>query len=609
MKRLLASITICLFFLSHRLPGQTVSEEYVKVVLLQKIAENLKWPLSEEIDSYQFHFISANENLIDPANALSQTFTVHGKPIAVTFGDGRDIPNNTHLIYIEGGNPNKVKTTYESIRDKAILLVSNEYTNSNGTMINFFVTKNKKVRFSINRKNILAQGIEIDPEILLLIGNDLDVVQLYKETQDSLNLREDQYGVLAYEYDSLQKAIGVLAYEYDSLQKAIKEFKVLVETQARQFRSQQIAINSQQNAIKKYQSTVSNLEDEITLKQQALSDILPSLKDKEKALKTLENEMDVRNQFLDKQAKIINETREKIKSGEAKLDELSAKLGIQQNALLILLIFIALMIVIVALIFMSYKNKKKSNYKLENLNAEIQKSNHSLSVLNEEKDRIIRILAHDLKNPVSNIISCIELVNEEKHSKQTTELLRFVEQSSFKMKQMITNILSVETAKKNLSNLELTLVNFSAAIDESIAHFEKQAEKKNIQLIKGIPLDIWIKVNPTHLSQIIDNLLSNAIKFSDHKKNIYIELFSKNKTATLKVQDEGPGLTEEDKTKLFEEFEELSAKPTGGENSTGLGLFIVKKFAEAMNGIISCESQLGEGASFFVSFPVVQKME
>jgi signal transduction histidine kinase len=69
------------------------------------------------------------------------------------------------------------------------------------------------------------------------------------------------------------------------------------------------------------------------------------------------------------------------------------------------------------------------------------------------------------------------------------------------------------------------------------------------------------------------------------------------------VQDEGPGLSAEDQKKLFGKFARLSAKPTGGEHSTGLGLSIVKKMVEAMNGKVWCESELGSGATFIVQFP------
>jgi signal transduction histidine kinase len=107
--------------------------------------------------------------------------------------------------------------------------------------------------------------------------------------------------------------------------------------------------------------------------------------------------------------------------------------------------------------------------------------------------------------------------------------------------------------------------------------------------------------NTTH--QVLDNLISNAVKYSPLGKNIMIRLLQNETYIRCEIQDEGPGLSEADKKKLFGKFNRLTARPTAGEHSTGLGLFIVKKLLEAMGGRVWCESELGHGATFIVEFP------
>jgi signal transduction histidine kinase len=104
---------------------------------------------------------------------------------------------------------------------------------------------------------------------------------------------------------------------------------------------------------------------------------------------------------------------------------------------------------------------------------------------------------------------------------------------------------------------------------------------------------------------VLDNIVSNAVKYSPHDKQVWVRLKEDkaNKKVRVEVQDEGPGFSEEDKKKLFGKFARLSAKPTGGEHSTGLGLSIVKRLAEAMGANIWCESTLGKGAMFVIEFP------
>jgi signal transduction histidine kinase len=113
------------------------------------------------------------------------------------------------------------------------------------------------------------------------------------------------------------------------------------------------------------------------------------------------------------------------------------------------------------------------------------------------------------------------------------------------------------------------------------------------------------KVDKNVYRNIIENLLSNALKYSPEGKEIkLIVRFDEEKVITS-VKDEGPGLSEEDMKRVFGKYQRLSAQPTGGEESIGLGLSLVKKFTEAMNGEVWCESVEGSGAEFFVSFQKV----
>ena len=102
---------------------------------------------------------------------------------------------------------------------------------------------------------------------------------------------------------------------------------------------------------------------------------------------------------------------------------------------------------------------------------------------------------------------------------------------------------------------------------------------------------------------MLDNQVSNAVKYSPPGRNIFVRLNKSAEAVGCEVQDEGPGLGAENQKNLFGKFARLSAKPTGGEHTTGLGLSIVKKMVEAMNGHVWWESESGRGATFMVQFP------
>jgi two-component system sensor histidine kinase/response regulator len=105
------------------------------------------------------------------------------------------------------------------------------------------------------------------------------------------------------------------------------------------------------------------------------------------------------------------------------------------------------------------------------------------------------------------------------------------------------------------------------------------------------------------LNQIFDNLVSNALKFSPQGKKVSISVRSVNQHVECVIHDEGPGFTAEDKMRMFRRYGRLSARPTGGEPSTGLGLSIVRKLVQAIDGELACESEPGKGATFTIRLP------
>jgi signal transduction histidine kinase len=116
-----------------------------------------------------------------------------------------------------------------------------------------------------------------------------------------------------------------------------------------------------------------------------------------------------------------------------------------------------------------------------------------------------------------------------------------------------------------------------------------------------------IKADEVATLQILDNLVSNALKYSQPTTVVEVTAAQENGWAIVMVKDQGPGLSEADQKMLFRKFTRLTAKPTHGESSNGLGLSIVKRLAEGMGGSIECRSVLGQGATFRLKLPRWEK--
>jgi len=248
---------------------------------------------------------------------------------------------------------------------------------------------------------------------------------------------------------------------------------------------------------------------------------------------------------------------------------------------------------------------------------ELKHARERLREMNEEKNEFMGIAAHDLRNPLGAITGYAEILIEEMESLQPSvpepgtrvvreagECAGRIRETSRRMAEMVQNLLDVNRIERGEMQLNLAPLDLSQTVAAVLETQRPRAVAKQQTLHwQNEAGAVSVLADATVLMQVIENLVSNAVKYSPAGKNIFVRLRRLQEGTLCEVQDEGPGLSAEDQKKLFGKFARLSSKPTGGENSTGLGLSIVKKMVEAMNGRVWCESELGRGATFIVEFP------
>lgn len=287
------------------------------------------------------------------------------------------------------------------------------------------------------------------------------------------------------------------------------------------------------------------------------------------------------------------------------------RVSIQQQYLLYTAI---LFFALILLILVGYIIKQRDNKKLQlqydeiaRQKGEIESINKSLVELNEEKNNLIGIVAHDLKSPlnqISGMLEIIKLTTKDQPSEQQVYTAS-IEQSTNRLKKMITKILDVSAIESKTLNISLETINVQELLNDIINRFAEMAAKKNITMVRQFASNTPALVSDVgYLSEVLENLLSNAVKYSPIGKEITVKLSNTPKHVRIEFIDQGQGISEKDMKNLFGKYQKLSAKPTAGEDSTGLGLSIVKKYVEALNGKVWCESEEGKGANFVVEFPV-----
>ena len=242
---------------------------------------------------------------------------------------------------------------------------------------------------------------------------------------------------------------------------------------------------------------------------------------------------------------------------------------------------------------------------IENQNELLSKRNNELLELDEEKNNFINILSHDLRAPINNIIALAGLLEmDDNLTESQIGSIKHIGSESRRLNKMITRILDVERIESKSTD-DFREINLTEVLQRVLANYEQQALSKKITIALDTEGDHTVMGLEQYLFHVFENLLSNAIKFSPLGEAIWIRVTSSNGYHLVNFTDGGPGMTEEDQKKMFKKFQRLSAKPTAGERSTGLGLSIVAKYTELLNGELSWESAPDEGTTFTVKLKVV----
>lgn len=251
-------------------------------------------------------------------------------------------------------------------------------------------------------------------------------------------------------------------------------------------------------------------------------------------------------------------------------------------------------------------------YDLSTKNIELEAALEQVQKLNAEKNEILGIVSHDLKNPISVILGMTELMKPDAAFtlplSDYQQFAQHLHRTALHMLQLVKALLDDYWLESGVIELSLVAVNLNVLVNFLVENYRQLSAEKKITLYVEASSEYTVLGDERRLNQVLDNLLSNALKYSPLGAQVFVRMREYDSAVRIEIQDQGPGLTEDDKTKLFGKFARLSAQPTGGEHSTGLGLSIVKKMVEAMKGKVWCESEFGQGATFIVELPMVKEV-
>ncbi|MES2874305.1 MAG: HAMP domain-containing sensor histidine kinase [Bacteroidota bacterium] len=239
----------------------------------------------------------------------------------------------------------------------------------------------------------------------------------------------------------------------------------------------------------------------------------------------------------------------------------------------------------------------------KNIEMELQEANKKLETINQEKDRMMKVLAHDLKSPIEGICVLTSIMLEDmKHPPATSEMLQLIHDSCSYSTAMIRDLIEA-TLNNHPETIQKKRVDLQLLVKQCVKLLNFKAEEKCQKLCLKEEEKIIAFADPEKISRVMYNLISNAIKFSPPGATVGIEVSEHKKIVRLSVKDQGIGIPEVLKNKIFDMFSEAKRFGTANETPFGLGLSICKKIVESHDGKIWFDSSEGEGSHFHVDLP------
>ncbi len=588
--------------------AQGLNKEKITASYLYNFAKNIEWPNQAAMTSFDIAVYGASSPaLMAELGVLRDRVKLGNLPITVNQVNRVASLANYHLVYVEQVSVKTLADIYDVLDGKPVLLVTDSYANKQLVMINLITTENDRLKFEVNKSNIINHGLTPLPELILNGGTEIDVAKLYREGQASLVAlqkqlrgREKILGELTAAIKTQEAMTAQLQGQMAELNQNIQKSDALIAEQKLLLQGQQAQIESSKKEREALLHEVALRTKELDEQQTHLRIILEEINSREKRLT-----------YLDTTIKSQEDTILKQKDEIVNLDEL---VDSQQVALRYLWgsVFLGALLIITALI--AYTIKRRDNQRLAARSQDLQIARDRLAIAKRKaedaskaKSEFLSLMSHELRTPLQAIIGYTEVVieelklaDDEHHLKDLSRVIL----NSERLLKLINGVLDMAKIESGRMDLDLTEVKLSSLVDEALATVVPLAEKNAIQLHvdvddgESLPL-----ADPEKLLHILINLLGNAIKFAP-SGDVRIKAYHQPQQIFISVADTGIGISKEQQAAIFDPFRQADSGTTRKFQGSGLGLSITRQLCELMGGGIRVESELGAGAKFIVELPL-----
>lgn len=263
--------------------------------------------------------------------------------------------------------------------------------------------------------------------------------------------------------------------------------------------------------------------------------------------------------------------------------------------------------IIFVLFWLHHRGLARELDRRRRIQSELEAAHAEVARVSQEKSELLRMVAHDLRSPLTGLLLGTDLLKangraDERLYHDTLSQMRATTQQMLRLTNDLVDVQAIEEGQRSYARVP---VDFGVLVHQAVGAFSEAAARKRIRLVCETAADeLILESDAGALRQVADNLISNALKYSPAGSTVRVELSATGDGLQLRVSDQGPGIGPEERERIFQKYGQGSAQPTGGEKSTGLGLWIVRRVVASLEGSIWVESEPGEGATFIVELPV-----
>ncbi|WED20792.1 YfiR/HmsC family protein [Vibrio sp. JC009] len=524
-----------------------VSRSDLTAAYIFRLSENIQWYHAADISRYRFHLIDSSKDISQSLKQIARKSKLHGKSFTVTHSRTSDIPKGVHIVYLARSKASEFNQILRQTEGKNILLISDHISNQRQIMINLFESGSSRLKFEINKANILNQNLGVNPDIILLGGTEIDVAKLYREGQNQLRSLERQVreldsrrqkfqesavksereaAALARELKSQKKALQAeqqklkqaesqtKAHQAELVQQrkliaeqksAVDKVRASLEKAQVQYQQQQQKLVSQEQLITQQNSTILKEQTRIKAAEkqtQALKVFIMNQKQQVEAKLAKYEELNQKVEqqelaLVSQQSKIqerastIREQDETIARQLLLLDQQSDVIGTQKDylqAMGLAFLFGALLVIVILL---NIRAKKRINTRLTEQNTKLEETTSQLFTAkkaaekaNRAKTAFLTTMSHELRTPLNAILGFSQLMQRDPAMPASQkEKLHIINSSGEHLLGLINDVLEVSKIEAGRITLSSGTFDLHALLTGIEAIFKGRLEDKDVQLI------------------------------------------------------------------------------------------------------------------------------